>query len=201
MVPDSILIATTNEGKIREVADALALIPVGLAFPKDLRLVLCVKEDGESFQENSSIKAISYAIASKLWSLADDSGLEVDALGGRPGIFSARYGGASASDSDRISLLLDELKDVPDERRSARFVCAVSLASPEGRIAFSALGVCEGRIGRSPCGDHGFGYDPIFIPQGFNESFGELPEAVKRDISHRARALKKFSVFLSPPVS
>ena len=155
-----------------------------------------VDETGATFSENAVLKATGYALQTRLWALGDDSGLEVDALGGAPGVFSARYGGASASDADRVRLLLDELSKTVDSQRRARFVCVIVIADAAGQIAHEAHGVCEGRIAHAPRGTGGFGYDPVFIPDGYGQTFGELPVEIKQTISHRARAFAAASSFL-----
>jgi XTP/dITP diphosphohydrolase len=131
-----------------------------------------------------------------IWSLADDSGLEVEALGGAPGIFSARYAGANTSYQDKIQKLLDELKTTDDKERRARFVCAMAISDVKGEIKFVAEETCDGRIALTPKGANGFGYDPIFIPDGFGQTFGELADEIKQKISHRARAAEKIIQYL-----
>ena len=125
---------------------------------------------------------------SGILALADDSGLEVDALGGAPGVHSARYAGSDASDADRIAKLLAATRNVPDDERTARFKCAVAVAEPNGRVDV-VVGVCDGKIIREPRGSQGFGYDPVFVPHGYDQTFAELGENVKNHISHRAKAL------------
>ncbi len=187
MVLDRLLIATTNAGKKREFAALLAGLPVRLAWPDDLGLTVQVEEIGETYAENARLKARAYAQASGLWSLADDSGLEVDALDGAPGVRSARYAGPGAGDIDRYELLLQRLGGVEPGRRTARFRCAVTLAAPDGRV-WTTEGACEGIIAESPSGSGGFGYDPVFYLPEFNCTMAELPAEVKNRISHRARA-------------
>jgi XTP/dITP diphosphohydrolase len=154
-------------------------------------------ESGTSFEENAKLKAM--AVSKKLPGLviADDSGLEVEALGGAPGIHSARYAGVNASDKEKIAKLLGQLAkvDTKSDRRRARFCCVLAVAR-EGRVLATFEGVVEGKIAERPRGSHGFGYDPIFIPDGFEESFAELPEEVKNNISHRARAIRKLQATL-----
>jgi XTP/dITP diphosphohydrolase len=147
-----------------------------------------VVEDRETYQDNALKKASEIAEFTGQRTLADDSGLEVDALDGAPGVYSARYAGENASDADRIHKLLEALKETPDSQRTARFVCAVAIAAPNGESQ-TVVGVCEGRIIHVPRGTHGFGYDPVFIPDGYEQTFAELGDAVKNRISHRARAL------------
>ena len=158
-------------------------------FSRDLGIDLEVDESGASFQENAVLKARAYAAASGLPSLADDSGLEVDALGGAPGVFSARYAGAGASDQDRRQKLLTALADTPIDRRSARFRCVVAISDPGGRVAVAA-GTCEGRIALEPRGTNGFGYDPVFYLPEYGCTMAELRPELKNQISHRARAIQ-----------
>jgi XTP/dITP diphosphohydrolase len=186
-----LLVATNNPGKVREYEELLADLPSSLefTFPAQEGLTLEVDESGETFEQNAQLKALAYAQASGLLTLADDSGLEVDALGGAPGVRSARYAGPDADDVDRYRKLLKALAGVAAEERSARFRCVVALALPDGTI-HSADGACEGEIAFDPRGEHGFGYDPIFVVKGYNgRTMAELPPDVKNQISHRARAL------------
>jgi XTP/dITP diphosphohydrolase len=188
IVPE-LIVATTNAGKAIELAGLLAGVGVRLLSLTEFPHVEAVEETGATFVENAAIKATFYGRLFGKMTLADDSGLEVDALGGVPGVHSARYAGEGASDSQRVARLLDELAQSGVRDRRARFVCVVAIyetATGEPRL-FS--GVCEGRIAAEPCGANGFGYDPIFIPDGYDESFAQLPSSVKQQISHRARAL------------
>ena len=153
-------------------------------------------EDGKTFTDNAIAKARFYATATGLWALADDSGLEVDALAGAPGVYSARYAGENASDADRRALLLSELAQVSEKDRRARFVSVVAIASADGKVLNVSEGICEGTLTFAPRGEGGFGYDPLFVPDGFSQTFAELPESVKNRISHRARALIKTRQFL-----
>lgn len=192
-----ILVASRNAGKEREIRDLIgSQAPTDLITLNDFPEVPEVEETGATFEENARIKAQAYARATGQWTLADDSGLEVRALGGRPGIRTARFGGANATDADRIALLLDEMSHsgIPD--RTARFVCAVALANPAGAVITTVTGTCEGEIAPAPRGTGGFGYDPVFIPEGFTLTFGELDASVKSRISHRARALAAMGRFL-----
>jgi XTP/dITP diphosphohydrolase len=183
-----LLIATNNPGKVREYEELLGDLPFEITFPGQEGLSLDVDESGATFQENARIKARAYARASGLLTLADDSGLEVDALGGAPGVHSARYGGPGATDADRYRKLLAALQDVPVGQRSARFRCVIALAQPRGQIQ-TAEGTCEGEIGFEPRGEHGFGYDPVFVVEGYGgQTMAELPPDLKNRISHRARA-------------
>jgi XTP/dITP diphosphohydrolase len=184
-----LLVATNNPGKLREYAALLAGLPATLTTPAQEGLTFEVDETGETFAENATLKALAYARASGLLTLADDSGLEVDALDGAPGVYSARYAGPGAGDADRYRLLLRRLAGVPQERRAARFRCVVALATPAGE-AQTAEGRCEGVIGFEPRGEHGFGYDPVFYLPERGQTMAELPPEVKNRISHRARAIE-----------
>lgn len=182
-----LLLATTNPGKIRELRALLAGCGWEILTPQDIGLTLQVEEIGQTYADNARLKAEAYARASGLVALADDSGLEVDALGGAPGLHSARYAGQDTTHADKMGVLLAELRDVPDERRTARFRAVIVIATPDGR-AFTCEGVCEGRIARAPRGAGGFGYDPIFLVEGGSRTMAELPAEEKNRISHRARA-------------
>ena len=186
-----LLIATNNPGKVREYEELLETLPaaVEITYPAQEGLALEVEESGETFEENARLKALAFAQASGLLTLADDSGLEVDALDGAPGVRSARYGGPGANDVDRYRKLLGALAGVPAGRRSARFRCVVALAQPDGTI-HTADGTCEGEIGHEPRGTHGFGYDPVFVVDGYGgRTMAELAPEIKNRISHRGRAL------------
>jgi len=190
-------VATRNPHKTRELRQIL-----GSDFTvRDLRAhseISEIAETGTSFEENAKLKAL--AVSRKLPGLvaADDSGLEVDALGGAPGIYSARYAGANATNKERIDKLLEELAriDAKKEQRSARFRCVLALAR-NGDVLGTFEGIVEGQIADRPRGSHGFGYDPIFVPNGFQQTFGQLRPAEKNQLSHRARALKKLRAFLN----
>lgn len=189
----TIVAATRNPGKIREMRLLLAELPVRLVGLDEYPEAGEIAETGATFVENAELKAIGYARATGEIAVSDDSGLVVDALGGAPGVHSARYAGADATDAERIGKLLDEIGAAPD--RSARFVCAIAVADGLGRILHTVEGRCEGRIAFAPAGGNGFGYDPIFVPTGFSESFGELSDAVKSQISHRADATRQILRF------
>jgi XTP/dITP diphosphohydrolase len=191
-----LLVATNNAGKIRELNEFLADLPVRIFGLEGFENIFEPEETGATFAENAALKANSYALQTGFWSLSDDSGLEVEALKGAPGIFSARYAGENASDAERISKLLEELAATGDEQRRARFVCAMAIADEKGVIKFLAEGICRGTIALEPRGTNGFGYDPIFVPEGVEQTFGELSSTIKREISHRARAIKKIMRFL-----
>lgn len=194
-----ILIATHNPGKIREIERALSELPVKLRYLAEFPHVSPVDEVGLTYEENAVLKALSYAKQTGVNALADDSGLEVDALDGRPGVLSARFSGANASDVQRIEKLLAEISGSEDHQRRARFICCMALAgwkSETARLASTDPQVlnlteakCEGVIANAPRGVNGFGYDPIFVPLGQSATFAELPADVKDKISHRALAL------------
>ncbi|MET0752740.1 MAG: RdgB/HAM1 family non-canonical purine NTP pyrophosphatase [Pyrinomonadaceae bacterium] len=189
-----LLVATGNAGKVRELKEFLVDLPVVLRDLNEFSEVSEVEETGATFTENAILKAAGYATQTELWTVADDSGLEVEALGGAPGVFSARYAGENAGDEAKIAKLLSELGNSDNLR--ARFVCAMAISDETGEIKFVSEGVCDGTITVTPRGTNGFGYDPIFIPDGFDETFGELSGEVKREISHRARAMKKIIEYL-----
>jgi XTP/dITP diphosphohydrolase len=201
-MPDSrLLIATNNAHKVRELRRLLDGAPYDVVTPADLGIALDVVEDGETFQANASLKAHAFAKASGLPSLADDSGIEVDALEGRPGVRSARYGGPGLSDDDRLHHLLDEMGSVPDGIRTARYRVVLVLAHPTGSER-SVDGVCEGRIAHAPVGADGFGYDPIFLPRDETASgrtMAELTPIEKDAISHRGRAVRTLLLALDVP--
>jgi XTP/dITP diphosphohydrolase len=182
-----LLVATNNPGKVREYEALLEGLPLTLTYLVQEGLDVEVEETGSTFAENARLKAMAYARASDLWTLADDSGLEVDALGGEPGTYSARYAGQGASDEDRYRLLLRKLEGVPWEQRTARFRCVIAVATPQGEIR-TAEGTCEGIIAFEPKGEHGFGYDPVFYMPEHGQTMAELELEVKNRISHRARA-------------
>jgi XTP/dITP diphosphohydrolase len=193
---NGLLLATQNEGKLKELRQLLGDLPFELYGLSDFPKVESIPETGASFIENASLKAVGYSIQTRILTLADDSGLEVDALGGAPGIYSARYGGEGASDKERTAKLLNELRDFPAGRRSARFVSAVAIADCHGQIINASVGRCEGKIESSPRGSKGFGYDPIFVPSGYDQTFAELISEIKNQISHRAQALLAARQFL-----
>lgn len=194
---DKILIATRNENKVKEIREKISKLSIEVLGLKDIGIDVDVDETGTTFAENAALKAAEYAKMSGIASLADDSGLEVKALGGRPGVLSARYGGKDTGHAEKMGLLLEELFELRgNSDRSARFVCALALADISGNVIFETEGVCNGNLAETPLGEGGFGYDPIFIPDGHSASFGELPTSVKQEISHRARAIEQFILFL-----
>jgi XTP/dITP diphosphohydrolase len=185
-----LLIATNNPGKLREYQEILANLPVELVSPADAGLTLDPEETGSTFEENAIIKAQAFAQASSLLTLADDSGLEIDALNGEPGVYSARYGNTEKKDHEgRYRLVLEKLVDTPSEKRTARFKCVVALAVGE-KVTGTADGVVEGVITFSPKGEGGFGYDPVFFVPEFQRTMAELTPDEKNSISHRSRAVQ-----------
>lgn len=181
-----LLIGSENPGKIVEFRALLKVFKLELVDPGMLGLYVEVIEKPDSYVENAKVKASAYAKASNLWAIADDSGLEVDALGGAPGPLSARLAGPGRSDGDRRVFLLDLLKQHP-EPWTARFKCTIALADPKGPVDITR-GICEGRIIPTERGDHGFGYDPIFLVAGTDHTMAELPMQEKNRLSHRAKA-------------
>jgi len=182
-----LLIATHNPGKIREYQTLLADLPLLVTSLRAEGIVDDVEETGETFAANARLKARAYAHQSGLWTWADDSGLEVDALDGRPGVYSARYAGPSATDRDRYQKVLAELQQYPERPRSARFWCVVAIASPDDEI-FTTEASVEGEIITAARGEHGFGYDPIFYLPDLGKTMAELPAEIKNQISHRGKA-------------
>lgn len=191
-----ILIATKNRGKIKEIERLLSVLPVSLLSLNDFSAVVEAEETGTTFAENAVLKARSYALQTGLLSLADDSGLEVEALDGAPGVFSARYAGEGATDLVKIEKLLGELSVKTDENRRARFVCAMAICDAQGAVKFLTEEKCAGKIALKAAGTNGFGYDAIFVPAGFEQTFGELDDDIKHQISHRARAAGKIIQYL-----
>lgn len=191
-----LLIATFNEGKLRELRQMLARLPLSIFALAQFPSVKTIPEDGETLLQNAALKAAGYAKQTCMLTLADDSGLEVDALHGAPGVHSARYAGGNASDADRTAKLLRELSDVPTSQRTARFVSVIAVAAEDGNIVNVSTGRCEGQIAHAARGTNGFGYDPVFVPAGFAQTFGELQPELKNRISHRSQALSNVYEFL-----
>jgi len=196
-----LLLATTNPKKRRELQQLLAPLSITLAAPHEVGGLPDTEEDQPTFALNAAKKAQACARVSGLWSLADDSGLEVDALGGAPGVRSARYAGEPSDDARNNAKLLGQLAALPDERRGARFVCALALARPDGTLALQVEGTARGQILRAPRGDGDFGYDPLFLftEPGFPQTgrgFAELTAAEKSAVSHRGRALRELAAAL-----
>jgi XTP/dITP diphosphohydrolase len=184
-----VVVASGNPGKFKEIVALLdgldiLLVPLDRVGPVEVP-----PEGGDSFQENARLKAEAVAQATGLVTIADDSGLEVDALDGRPGVLSARFGGSDRSDAERNRMLLDNLQGVPPERRTARFRCVVAIAEPAGPVHV-AEGTCEGRIAMAPRGTHGFGYDPVFEIPTLGRTMAEVEPEFKNRLSHRAQAMR-----------
>lgn len=189
--PTRLLIATGNSGKMREYSELLSGLPFELVSLKDLSISHEVDETGETFEENAWLKASEYAALSGILTLADDSGLEVDAINGEPGVRSARYGGdACASDQDRVNLLLKNLENIPWEERTARFRCVIAVADSGGIEVTQAEGSVAGMIQYYPQGNDGFGYDPVFYLPSYDKTLAEISLEEKNQLSHRGNAAK-----------
>ena len=185
-----LLIATHNRGKLVEFQELLADLPLELVTLDQVGIHDDVEETGETFAENARAKAVEYARRSHLLTLADDSGLQVDALGGEPGVRSKRYAGENKSDPERVAFLLDKLRHVPREKRTARFRCVIVIAAPGGE-EYECDGACEGLIEFAPRGTNGFGYDPVFLFPERGMTMAELSSDEKNRVSHRGRAAEK----------
>jgi XTP/dITP diphosphohydrolase len=186
----TIIVATGNRGKLREIQEILLGFPFKVISMFDYwEKVPDIEETGTTFLENAKIKADWVYEQTGLWTMADDSGLEVDALNGEPGVWSARYAGIPCSNDANNQKLLDNLKNVPMENRTARFRCVIVLKTGDQNY-ISSDGTCEGKIGFTPEGSGGFGYDPLFIPSGQSETFGQLDSDVKHSMSHRGKAIR-----------
>lgn len=192
---DKLLIATHNAGKLAELRNLLRDAPRALVSLSDVGIDVDVEETGDTLEANAALKATTYARLAELPTLADDSGLEVDALGGAPGVHSARYAGPGATDADRIAKLLDNLAAHP-QPWTARFRCVIAIASADGDVELHG-GACEGVIIAEPRGDNGFGYDPIFYLLEQNSTMAELSNADKNFISHRGIAARKAAASLT----
>jgi XTP/dITP diphosphohydrolase len=184
----TLVIGTHNRKKGIELAELLAPRGISIVTLADLPDAIEVVEDGDTFEANARLKASQQAVHLGRWVLADDSGLEVDALGGAPGVYSARFAGPTATDDDNNRLLLEKLGETPLEKRTARYVCHVAVADPTGAIHAESHDLCGGRIRFEHSGANGFGYDPLFEVVEYHRTFGELGPHVKRAISHRSRA-------------
>ena len=184
------VLATHNPGKLREMGEILKDFGIEVVSPRDLGLTVVGEETGTTFAENAMLKAKAICKAAGLPAIADDSGLCVDALGGAPGVYSARYGGEGLDDKGRYMLLLSSLRGAPT--RAAHFACAVACAFPNGDT-LTAEGRCDGSIAYAPLGEGGFGYDPVFLLPGTGKTFGQLTQEEKSAVSHRGRALKDFA--------
>jgi len=190
-----LLLATKNAAKAQEYLLLLRDLPFELTNLAGESIDTVVSETGDTLEQNATIKAVAYASMSNLPALADDSGLEVDALGGEPGVLSARYAGADASDEERIEWLLARLEGIPWEKRKARFRCVIAIAWPEGRVEL-CQGECQGMIALTPKGENGFGYDPIFYLPHLGKTMAELSIEEKNEVSHRGRAAKQVQQML-----
>lgn len=190
------VVATRNRKKSEEIQRILEGLPVKLLTMLDYPDCPEVEEDADTFSGNSAKKAVEVAQYTTTPAIADDSGLEVYALGNAPGVYSARYAGADSEDSKNLRKLLSEMEDVEEDRRGARFVCCIALAFPEGRVEVFE-GYIEGSIGRRSKGCNGFGYDPVFYPNGYDRTFAEMSAEEKDHLSHRGMALKKLRDYLA----
>ncbi|RJQ39882.1 MAG: XTP/dITP diphosphatase [Nitrospiraceae bacterium] len=191
----NIVLATRNKKKVEEIKRIVKDMPVTIYTLDDFPECPEVEEDGKTFEENAVKKAKAVSKYTKMPALADDSGLEVYALDGAPGVFSARYAGGDADDKRNCEKLLNEMKSVSSENRGARFVCCIAFAFPDSRVeTFS--GYAEGRIGTEPKGANGFGYDPVFYPKGHERTFAEMSDKEKDRLSHRGAALGRVYDFL-----
>jgi XTP/dITP diphosphohydrolase len=184
-----LLLATGNRHKLCELKSLLRGLPYEMVSLADISINVKIDEVGNSLEENARLKATAMAAESRLISLADDSGLEVEALNGEPGVLSARYAGENASDSDRVKYLLAQLKVVPWEERRARFRCVIAIATPEGQVKICS-GECHGYITFEPRGERGFGYDPVFYLPELGRTMAELPPEIKNRVSHRGQAAR-----------
>jgi XTP/dITP diphosphohydrolase len=191
-----LLVATQNHGKVVEYSEMLAALDVQWLGLDDIGLELDVEETGDTFQANAILKSQTYAAETGLLTLADDSGLEVDALGGAPGIYTARYGGSGLTPKQRYEYLLVNLRNVPWPLRSARFRCVISLSGADGTLLGTANGLCEGVIATEATGSGGFGYDPVFYLPDRNQTMAQLAPDEKHAISHRGRALQAIEPLL-----
>ena len=192
----ALVVATRNKGKVTEIAAALAALPVEVLALDSFPAVPEAEESGDTFAANAIIKATHYALHTGLACLADDSGLEVDALDGAPGVYSARYAGPEASDTDCNAKLLAAIADVPDSGRTARFRCVLAYVDPDSTL-MTAEGTCEGIILKDPRGTGGFGYDPLFYMPGAAKTLAEMTTAEKNAVSHRGQALRNMATTLA----
>ena len=191
-----LVLATTNHGKVREMRQILSGAELDLEDLTTYAHLPAPDETGATFQANACLKASHYARGLDAWTLTDDSGLAVDALGGKPGVHSARWAAmhnSGSGDTDNNVLLLKQLEEIAESRRSARFVCCLALANPAGNIVLTATGSVEGRILHSPRGDGGFGYDPLFLIDSLGQTTAQLPPPEKNAISHRGKAVRRMA--------
>lgn len=192
---ECIVIATKNKGKLEEFRQLLAKLPYEVVSMAEAGFMDDIEENGETFEENALIKAKCVRNAVRATVIADDSGLEVDYLGGAPGVYSARYAGEGATDAERNRKLLNELSGIPMEKRSARFVCAIAVVFPDGS-SLTVRGTCDGYIAEKPAGSNGFGYDPLLYVPEIGMTIAQMDAELKNSISHRGNALKKLLVEL-----
>jgi XTP/dITP diphosphohydrolase len=197
---EKLLVATTNRGKLVEIAAILDGVPFEILTLADLPSVAAPEETGRTFRDNARAKALYYARATGELTVAEDSGLEIDALDGAPGVESARYGGADASYPEKFARIYDALRANNAAGSPARFVCAAALATPSSRLIFESSGVIEGQIASEPKGQEGFGYDPIFFYPPFGRTLAEVGER-KSTVSHRGQAFRAVRAFLIEPLS
>ncbi|SDJ64542.1 XTP/dITP diphosphatase [Salimicrobium halophilum] len=190
-----IVIATNNKGKVKEFEQMFSALGTRVKSLQDFEEDIDVEETGETFEENALLKAETISRKWNIPVIADDSGIVVDALDGRPGVYSARYAGEEKNDKKNLEKVLNELGSTSVKDRTARFVCVIAVAIP-GEESFTKRGTCEGAIALQPRGEHGFGYDPIFIPNGYKRTMAELTAEEKNSISHRRNALKKLEGWL-----
>jgi len=188
----TIVLSSRNKKKTQEVSEILAVVGFTVVPVTQFSDVPDVEENGKTFAENAAKKASEVALQLKQWVIGEDSGLMVDALNGAPGIYSARYSGAGATDDKNNAKLIADLSNVPDEKRGAGYICSVALSNPAGEIRIACEGTCRGRILREANGEGGFGYDPYFLIPEYHLTFGQLSSVVKHRLSHRARAFAKF---------
>jgi XTP/dITP diphosphohydrolase len=196
MKPQDLLLASQNPGKLQEMRHLVEGMPFRVLGPHDVGIHDAPEETGTTFAENAALKALHYAKRSGHLTVADDSGISVDALHGEPGLYSSRFAGEHASDAERNALMLRRLEGVPEAERGARFTSAVAVAR-DGRLLFQAEEVVEGRIAPEPRGPNGFGYDPLFFYPPFGKTFGEVPAAEKDRVSHRGKAFSRLREFLT----
>jgi XTP/dITP diphosphohydrolase len=183
------IVATKNKGKLSEIAEILKELPFEIVSMEEVGITKEIEENGSTFEENALIKAKEIFDITKEMVMADDSGLEVDFLNGEPGIYSARFAGVNATDSDKNNKLLELLKNVPFEDRAARFVCVIAVVMPDGSY-FTVRGTCEGFIGFEAIGNNGFGYDPLFFLKEYDQTTAQMQPEEKHKISHRGKALR-----------
>lgn len=192
-----LIVASRNKGKVREIMELLTGLPYKVTSLLDYPQIPEIIEDGKTYHANALKKAREVALATGKMAMSDDSGIEVKALNNAPGIYSARFAGEGASEKARNQKMFKMLKDVPMHKRQARYRCVIAFVDTKGREIGVVQGTCSGVITTTEMGENGFGFDPLFLVKRYNKTFGQLPDALKAKISHRARALKKFRLLLS----